>query len=207
MMFRKPMAAALSALLFPRSETCLAANGNEWSFWIEQDGRKFQPESALVLAKKPFAISFRGSPDDDYGFAATSVLGELPRTDDLSSVFRASNGLLVDDPNTKISISGPGVIKKGWSSWNMWAYHAPSEVDLISGFQVRTANPDGTVTLTRTVDTLCLDDGHCDICGPIGSTAFSTVHALVTRTPILRAGQSIRDRRWLDPKVVSIEFR
>lgn len=184
-----------------------SADNNEWSFWVEQDGQKFYPTKTLVLAKKPFTFNFKGSTESDYGLAATSVLEELPTPDNLATAFRVSNGLLVDDPNTKISINGPGLISRGWSSWNMWAYHAPLEGGLISSFQARTANADGTITLSRAIDKLCVDDGQRDVCKPTSSPVFTTFHILVTRIPQLREGQSIKETRWLDPRLVSVQFR
>lgn len=203
----KPVITIAAALACMSSQPSWGADNNEWSFWIEQDGQKFYPTKTLVLAKKPFTFNFKGLPESDYGLAATSVLEELPTPDNLDAAFRVSNGLLVDDPNTKISISGPGLINKGWSSWNMWAYHSPLEAGLISSFQSRTMNADGTVTLSRGINMMCLDDGQRDVCKPTSAPVFAAFHMLVTRIPHLKQGQSIKETRWLDPRLVSVQFR
>lgn len=177
-----------------------------WEFWIEQGDKVFHNPSTVTLKKAPFQVKFRGPTEYTYGVAATASQQELPRSGNLSSVFRAGNGLSIDNPNTKISISAPGIIAKGWSSWNMWAYHAPSEVGFISGFQDRVMNEEGTATLIRNIDRLCIDDGERDACKAISQPVFSKFYALIAAIPQLRSNEKITDTRWILVKNIEITF-
>lgn len=177
-----------------------------WEFWIQQGDKVFHNPSTVILKNAPFQVSFRGPAEYTYGVAATASVQELPQTGKLSSVFRVGNGLMIDEPNTKISINAPGVIAKGWSSWNMWAYHGPSEKDFISGFQSRVVNEDGTVTLTRNIDQLCVDDGEKDTCQSISRPVFGKLYALIAAVPHLRSNERITDTRWVLVKKLSIAF-
>ena len=177
----------------------------DWTFWIEQNGT-VQNGPIFRLAKAPFTFYFKGLPDNDYGLAASANLEELPVDVKLDTIFRVGNGLLVDTPNTKIAISDVGIIKKGWGSWNMWAYHDPSEVKYISGFQKMAMNPDGTQTVARSIDRLCIDTGANDVCKPIATPVFNKFFLMVTRIPHLAKGAALQSTRWLEPKSVTIEF-
>ena len=176
-----------------------------WTFWIEQNGG-IQNGPHFRLTKTPFTFYFKGLPDNDYGLAATSNKEELPEDVKLDTIFRIGNGLLVDTPNTKIAISEKGVIGKGWSSWNMWAYHGPAESEYISGFQKSALNADGTQTVGRAIDQLCIDTGSKNICKPVTTPVFNKVFLIVTRVPHLLKGETIQTTRWLEPKSVTIEF-
>lgn len=177
-----------------------------WEFWIQQGDKVFHNPSAVVLKNAAFQVKFRGPAEYAYGVAATASAQELPQSGKLGSVFRFGNGLMIDEPNTKISINAPGVITKGWSSWNIWGYHAPSEAGLISGFQTRVVNEDRTVTLTRNIDQLCIDDGENDRCQAISRPVFGKVHALIAAVPQLRPHEKITDTRWVLVKRLSITF-
>lgn len=183
-----------------------ALENNQYEVWIQQDGKAFPATSPIKLKRAPFEVVFRGPAANDYGLAAATKAEELPKSGDLSSVFRFGNGLFVDDPNTKISISAPGVIGKGWSSWNMWAYSSPNDPEYISGFQKRAVNADGTVLLTRTIDKLCVDDGEKDACHPVSKPVYKRFFALVTTLPPLLPGQKADATRWLNPTTLEIEF-
>ncbi len=181
------------------------AQAYDWTFWIEQNGTVHNGP-IFRLSKTPFTIYFKGLPDNDYGVAATPNLEELPVDVKLETIFRVGNGLLVDTPNTKIAISDTGIIKKGWGSWNMWAYHDPAEVKLISGFQKMTMNADGTQTVGRLIDQLCVDTGAKDECRPIATPVFNKFFLMATRIPHLPKGAALQSTRWLEPRSVSIEF-
>lgn len=200
--------AGLSACigLFLLSPVSHAGDGDSWSFWIEQGGRVLRG-NPIRLAQAPFTFHFQGPTGHAYGLAATANPAELPSDTALSSVFRVTNGLLVDLPNSKISINDIGVIEKGWSSWNLWAYHAPEEKDLISGFHARTRTGNGQEILSRSIDQLCLDDGEKERCTPIGTPIVRKFQVLITLIPPLTKGQGLADTRWLEPKRVGIEFR
>lgn len=183
-----------------------AADDGDWDFWIQQGTEVHHGPGTVKLKRAPFTIRFKGAAGNAYGFAAMIDGAEMPATTDLGKLFRAGNGLLVDKPNTKISVSDKGVVAKGWSSWNMWAYHPASESQFITGFQRRTANADGSVTLERTIDTMCTDNGSKDICTPAAQVPYSKFYAMITTIPDLTAGQKIDDTRWLGPKLLTIEF-
>ena len=196
--------AALCTSAMAQSGTTTAL-AYDWTFWIEQNGA-VQNGPIFRLAKAPFTFYFKGLPDNDYGLAATSNLEELPVDVKLDTIFRVGNGLLVDTPNTKIAISDKGIIKKGWGSWNMWAYHDASEVKYVSGFQKMAMNADGTQTLGRSIDQLCIDTGANDVCKPVGTPVFNKFFLMVTRIPHLAKGAALQSTRWLEPRSVTIEF-
>ena len=195
--------AGIGLLLF--SPASNAGGADSWSFWIEQGGRIFRG-SQIRLAKAPFTFHFQGPAGHAYGLAATANPAELPDDASLPSVFRATNGLLIDAPNSKISINDVGVIEKGWSSWNLWVYHPPGEKDLISGFHTRTNTGDGKEILSRSIDQLCLDDGEKDRCKPISTPVLRKFQVLITLIPPLAKGQGLADTRWVEPQRVGIEF-
>ncbi len=184
-----------------------AADVAAWEFWVEQDGQVQHDPAVVHLKPAPFRIRFHGAASNTYGVAATAAPKELPNAGgNLGTVFRAGNGLLIDQPNTKISISAPGIVAKGWSSWNMWAWHDPTEKGFISGFQQRSLDPDGTATVTRTIDTLCVDDGAKDRCTASAAPPYASFDMLLATIPDLAPGQKITDTRWLAPKRVTVVF-
>ncbi|GEM_PF-5714362 len=193
------------APLFLLACTALSAQATPaWTFWIEQNG-VIQRGPAIRLKRAPFTFHFKGLPENDFGVAATVKAEELPDFDHLEAVFRVGNGLLVDQPNTKISVSDEGIVAKGWSSWNMWAWHGPEEKEFISGFQKRTPNKDGSITYTRRIDQLCVDDGTKDACTPVATSEFTKVYLIITRIPFVKEG-GLKATRWLEPVRVTLTF-
>lgn len=176
-----------------------------WSFWVEQNG-VVKTGPLIRLTKAPFAIYFKALPGNDFGVAASPNVQELAYSGQLDGIFRAGNGLLIDSPNTKISVSEAGAIKERRSSWNFWAWHDSSEADAISSFQKNSINPDGTRTWARLVDQICIDDGTKDVCKPVNTPVFNKFHLLITRIPHLQKGEDIQSTRWLEPKTATIEF-
>lgn len=181
------------------------ARAADWSFWIEQNGT-IQKGPDFRLKKAPFTVNFKGLPNNDYGLTATPNKSELPSGAKLDTLFRVGNGLLIDDPNTKITINESGSIQKESSSWNLWAYHTPAETDMISGFQQKAVHADGTKTFARLINQLCLDDGVKDLCKPVGTPVVNKFYLVVTRIPHLVNNESIENTRWLEPKSATVEF-
>ena len=198
------IAACLAAILLPLQSR--SADNGAWEFWIQQGDAIYHDPSVVKLKRAPFVIRFHGPAGNAYAFAATVNAAEMPPTKDLGKLFRVGNGLLIDKPNNKISVSGSGVIAKGWSSWNMWAWHASTEPQFISGFQQRTANADGTVVLERTIETMCTDNGSKDLCSTVAQAPYGKFYAMITTMPDLAPGQKIEDTRWLSPKQLTVEF-
>lgn len=151
-----------------------------WHAWIEQGGVRHPLPGTATLKKAPFEIHVVG--DDEkfaYGYAATVDKNELPPLNQMPLLFRVSNGLLVDEPNTKIAVSAASVVRKQKSSRNMWAYHAPGEARLISGFQKKVKDKDGRVEYIRQIDTLCVDDGMKDTCTPIARSRIAAIYGMM----------------------------
>jgi hypothetical protein len=201
---RVRLAIGLVAVLLPLQSQ--AADVASWDFWIQQGDAIYHAPSFVKLKREPFIIRFRGATGNSYAFAATVDESEMPAPGDLGKLFRAGNGLLVDKPNNKITVSGSGVMAKGWSSWNMWAYHSPAEPQFISGFQQRTPNPDGSVLLERKIDLMCTDSGSKDLCNTVAQVPYGKFYAMITTMPDLAPGQKIEDTRWLSPKRLTVEF-
>ena len=152
-----------------------------WQAWIEQAGVRHPLPGSVTLKKSPFEIHVVG--DDEkfaYGYAASVDKEELPPLGRMKLVFRVSNGLLVDEPNSKIAVSAAGVMKKQQSSWNMWAYHLPGKDGTISGFQRKLPGKDGRVEYVRRIDTLCIDDGMKDTCEPITRSRIGAIYGMMT---------------------------
>ncbi len=198
------LAACLTAILLPLQGRC--ADSGPWEFWIQQGDAVYHDPSAVKLKRAPFVIRFHGPAGNSYAFAATVNAAEMPPITDFGKLFTVGNGLLIDKPNNKISVSGSGVMAKGWNSWNMWAWHAPTEPQFISGFQQRTAKADGTVVLERTIETMCTDNGSKDVCGSVAQVPYAKFFATITTIPELASGQKIDDTRWLGPKQLTVEF-
>jgi len=151
-----------------------------WRAWIEQEGVRHALPGTATLRKLPFEIHIVGDDEKSaYGYAASVNKDELPPLSGMPLLFRVSNGLLVDDPNTKIAVSAAGVVKKQQSSWNMWAYQAPGDGKLISGFQKKLKDKDGRVEYVRRIDTLCVDDGMKDTCAPISRSPVNAVYGMM----------------------------
>lgn len=201
---RASLASFVCLLFIPTS--CWSAGSFQWEFWIQQGELNIHNPTFVKLKKAPFQMKFRGPGLNAYGLAATTDQRELPQSDDLSSVFRIGNGLTADQPSTKISVSLAGVITKGWSSWNIWEYQGPAQKDSISSFQERYVNGDSTVTLIRNISLICTDDGQRDKCNPLYQSPFSKFFVLMTTIPELKPGEKVTATRWLQPRMLTVEF-
>jgi hypothetical protein len=172
-----------------------------WRAWIEQEGVRHPLPGTVNLKKAPFEIHVTG--DDEkysYGYAASVGKEELPPLDRMPLVFRVGNGLLVDEPNTKIAVSDAGVMRKQQSAWNMWTYQPPEQRRYISGFQKRLKNREGRVEYVRRIDTLCVDDGMKDTCEPIARSRIGAVYGMM-------AGVLVGERTtFFEPAYVNLVF-
>jgi hypothetical protein len=69
-----------------------------------------------------------------------------------------------------------------------------------------TKNSDGTVTFSRNIDQLCIDNGAKDVCRKTGTPVFNKFHMLITTIPPTDQKSGNASIRWLEPALVTIEF-